>query len=158
MSPPNQLLAHLEFSLADRFYKLACKPGLQLFGYLTRYLMHHAAKLGHQRTLVVFGQRLLNDGKTTRDRMLGAEYLMQAAHQGNAEAQWHAGRIYEQGLRPFVSSDPNAVTWFARAAEQGHSLACERLAKAYRQGELGLQVSELKAQKWAANLDSVSKE
>jgi len=158
MSSSNQLLARLEFSLADRFYKLACKPGLKLFGYLTRGLMHHAAKLGHQRTLIVFGQRLLAEGATTRDKMLGAEYLMQAAHQGDPEAQWFAGRIYELGLRPFVSSDPNAVTWYARAAEQGHLLACERLVKAYRYGELGLQLSESKAQKWLPESASESDE
>lgn len=156
MSPSNQLLASLEFSLADRFYKLACKPGLRLFGHLTRGLMHHAAKLGHQRTLVVFGQRLLAEGATSRDKMLGAEYLMQAAHQGNAEAQWLAGCIYEQGLPPFVSSDPNAVTWYARAAEQGHTLASQRLAQAYRKGELGLSVSESKAQQWEPEAESTS--
>ena len=156
MSPSNQLLASLEFSLADRFYKLACKPGLRLFRHLTRGLMHHAAKLGHQRTLVVFGQRLLTEGVTSRDKMLGAEYLMQAAHQGNSEAQWMAGNIYEKGLRPFVSSDPNAVTWYARAAEQGHQQSCQRLAKAYRAGELGLEASESKAKQWESGLESSS--
>jgi len=154
MSPSNQLLASLEFSLADRFYKLACKPGLRLLGHLTRGLMHHAAKLGHQRTLVVFGQRLLTEGVTSRDRILGAEYLMQAAQQGNAEAQWHAGSIYEKGLRPFVSSDPNAVTWYARAAEQGHHQARQRLARAYRCGELGLPASEAKAQQRDAETEN----
>lgn len=150
MSPSNQFLASLEFSLADRFYKLACKPGLRLFKHLTRGLMHHAADLGHQRTLVVFGQRLLNGGITPRERMLGAEYLIRAAHQGNAEAQWQAGCIYEKGLAPFVASDPNAVTWYARAGDQGHPLACQRLAKAYQQGELGLTANSKKAKEWDA--------
>ncbi|WP_114417568.1 tetratricopeptide repeat protein [Marinospirillum perlucidum] len=148
MPSSNQLLASLEFSLADRFYKLACKPGLKLFRHATRALMHHAAKLGHQRTLLVFGQRLLTEGTTSREKMLGAEYLMQAAHQGNAEAQWLAGCIYEKGLPPFVSSDPNAVTWYARAAEQGHAKARQRLAQAFRLGELGLSASAEKASQW----------
>lgn len=148
MSPSNQLLASLEFSLADRFYKLACKPGLKLLRHMTRGLMHHAAGLGHQRTLLVFGQRLLNEGLTNRERMLGAEYLLKAAQQGNAEAQWLAGGIYEKGVAPFVQSDPNAATWYARAAEQGHPLACARLAQAYRQGELNLPASSEKASYW----------
>ncbi|MBE0507758.1 MAG: sel1 repeat family protein [Marinospirillum sp.] len=148
MSPSNQLLASLEFSLADRFYKLACKPGLKLLRHMTRGLMHHAAGLGHQRTLLVFGQRLLQDGLTNRERMLGAEYLLKAAQQGNAEAQWLTGGIYEKGMAPFVQSDSNAVTWYARAAQQGHPLACERLAQAYRQGELNLPASSEKASYW----------
>ena len=152
MSPSNQLLASLEFSLADRFYKLACRPGLKLFRHLTRALMHHAANLGHQPTLLVFGQRLLTEGTTPRDKMLGAEYLIKAANQGDAEAQWQAGRIYEQGLANHVSSDPHAVTWYARAAEQGHPLACSRLVQAYRNGELGLPASEEKAALWEQSL------
>ena len=156
MLPSNQLLASLEFSLADRFYKLACKPGLKLFRHLTRGLMHHAANLGHQRTLLVFGERLLNEGVTPRDKMLGAEYLIKAAQQGNAEAQWHAGKIYEEGLAPYVASDPNAVTWYARSAEQGHPLASARLAKAYRNGELGLPANQEKARLWEKPVHSVS--
>ncbi|SFC22355.1 Sel1 repeat-containing protein [Marinospirillum celere] len=148
MLPSSQFLASIEFSLADSFYKLACKPGMRLFRHLTRGLMHHAAKLGHQRTLLVFGQRLLQEGGTQRDKILGAEYLLQAAQQGNPEAQWLAGGIYEKGLAPFVVSDPNAVTWYARAAEQGHVQACKRLAQAYRVGELGLSASEDKARFW----------
>jgi uncharacterized protein len=148
MSPSIQLLASLEFSLANRLYKLACKPGLKLFRHLTRVLMHHAAGLGHQRTLLVFGQRLMQQGLTERERMLGAEYLLKAAQQGNAEAQWLAGGIYECGVAPYVQNDPNAVTWYARAAEQGHPLACQRLSLAYQQGELGLPANPEKARHW----------
>ncbi|SFX29032.1 tetratricopeptide repeat protein [Marinospirillum alkaliphilum] len=148
MSSSNQLLANLEFSLADRFYKLACKPGLKLFRHLTRGLMHHAAGLGHQRTLLVFGERLMSQGITERERMLGAEYLVRAAQQGNAEAQWLAGSIYEKGVAPFVQNDAHAVTWYARAAGQGHSKACRRLARAYQQGELSLPANSEKACYW----------
>lgn len=148
MSPVAQRLANIEFSLADLFYRLTCKPGLKLFRGLTRKLMFHAAELGHQPTLVVFGQRLVYSSVSVREQMLGAEYLLRAAQQGNPEAQWHAGQIYEQGLAQYAANDPNAVTWYARAGEQGHRLARQRLAKAYLQGELGLPVSEQKAQDW----------
>ena len=41
-----------------------------------------------------------------------------------------------------------AVTWYARAAQSGHFLAAERLARAYRLGELGLAVDGERAAYW----------
>ena len=41
-----------------------------------------------------------------------------------------------------------AVTWYARAAQAGHYLAAERLARAYRLGELGLAVDTEQADYW----------
>ncbi|MFK7159419.1 sel1 repeat family protein [Marinospirillum sp. MEB164] len=148
MALSQQLIANLEFSLADRCYKLACKSGLSFFSQLTRRLVQKAAQKGHPPTLLVFGQRLMNEGVTTRDRLLGAEYLMKAAQQGDAEAQWSLACFYERGCAPFLQNDAHAVTWYARAAEQGQAEARARLAQAYRAGELGLAKSEEKASLW----------
>lgn len=148
ISRPNQAFAQLAFVLANMSYRLTCKSGLRLMRNLTRWLMHQAADLEHQPTLLVFGQRLMQYGASERDRMLGAEYLIKAAQQGNIEAQWLAGGIYEQGVAPFTQSDPHAVTWYARAAGQGHAQACRRLAQAYCQGELSLPANSQKASYW----------
>ena len=40
------------------------------------------------------------------------------------------------------------MTWYARAAQSGHFLAAERLARAYRLGELGLTVDDERAAYW----------
>jgi TPR repeat protein len=46
-----------------------------------------------------------------------------------------------------------AVTWYARAAQAGHFLAAERLARAYRLGELGLTVDDERAAYWQRQAD-----
>jgi TPR repeat protein len=61
------------------------------------------------------------------------EQYRQIAHNGNADAQYFFGRIYEAGLS--VSQDySEAVKFYTRAAQNGHSEAQNRLAIMYYYG------------------------
>lgn len=52
------------------------------------------------------------------------------ADQGNADAQFNLGRIYENG-RGVAQDYTAAVTWYRRAAEQGHERAQFNLGSMY---------------------------
>ncbi len=82
------------------------------------------------------------------DKNRGVAYIMRAAQAGEVKAQYQAGLIYSKGFGQYPQSNDQAITWLARAAEAGHVLAANRLASAYREGELGLQVDLDKARHW----------
>lgn len=151
-----ELLAQIEFSLAQRLYRLAYRPGLKLTRKLIARMLSHSAKAGHREAQVTYGRRLLEHGLTTQDRYCGARYLIQAAQQGDRDAQWWAGRIHERGVGPYPSNEAQAVTWYARAARQGHVDAIERLIQAYDEGELNLPQSERCALEWRERLATAS--
>jgi TPR repeat protein len=51
-----------------------------------------------------------------------------AAEQGNRDAQFHMGESYELGIFRGLQTDMNqAMSWYKKAAAQGHSGAAERL-------------------------------
>jgi TPR repeat protein len=75
--------------------------------------------------------------------------IRQAAAQGVPEAQYWLAWQYESG--PLLTDDAaTALGWYQRAANANHRLALERLARAYRQGELGLQRDPLLAAQYEA--------
>jgi TPR repeat protein len=67
-----------------------------------------------------------------------------AAVDGIPEAQYWLGWQYESG--PLLPDDHAlALRWYQAAAGADHRLALERLARAYGEGELGLQADTRKA-------------
>ena len=69
------------------------------------------------------------------------------AEDGNAEAQYYVGRMYEKGQG--VRKDPaEGARWYRRAAEGGHAPAQYRLAVGYAFGLGGLKKDEEAALKW----------
>jgi hypothetical protein len=71
---------------------------------------------------------------------------MDAAEQGDPEAQTNVGEIFERGL----GGEPNyeaAVIWYTKAAESGNSRAQFNLGTLYEQG-LGVEKDRLQALNW----------
>jgi TPR repeat protein/beta-lactamase regulating signal transducer with metallopeptidase domain len=58
------------------------------------------------------------------------EGIRRSADQENAEAQYHLGYMYDEGVG-VEAGDEQAVTWYSKAAEQGHAVAQSRLGDIY---------------------------
>ena len=71
----------------------------------------------------------------------------EAAEDGYLQAQVQLGVAYERGFigEPDFSK---AIYWYERAAVGGSSLAADRLAQAYTNGELGVEANPELAKKW----------
>jgi len=70
----------------------------------------------------------------------------QAAKQGNADAQYQLGLMYETGQG--VAQDyRRAAQWYEKAALQGHAQAQYQLGNLYREG-LGVEESLIEAEQW----------
>ena len=60
-----------------------------------------------------------------------------AAEQGDADAQYNLGMLYDDGVN--VPQDAaKAAKWFRRAAEQGHVAAQSKLGVMYEKGRNGV--------------------
>ena len=78
--------------------------------------------------------------------------IQTAARDGVAEAQYWLAWQYEEG--PLLPNDAElALEWYQRAADDEHYLALDRLAFAYRNGELGLAIDARKAAAMRARAD-----
>jgi TPR repeat protein len=77
-----------------------------------------------------------------------------AAAQGDAEAQAALGNYYLVG-RGVAKDEKQSLSYFSKAAEQGHVLALQVLAKAYREGGFGLQPDAAQAARWEARLAEI---
>tara|TARA_B110000259_G_C13907495_1_gene359478 strand:- start:1 stop:597 length:597 start_codon:yes stop_codon:yes gene_type:complete len=69
------------------------------------------------------------------------------AEQGNAEAQYLLGFLFQHGLGVASYNDKEAAKWYGLAAEQGHSKSQFELAEAYHWGT-GVIQNYAEAVKW----------
>ncbi|SNY98628.1 tetratricopeptide repeat protein [Halomonas sp. hl-4] len=149
MTQASSLFTRLEFRLAERLFQnrwlLPRSPRTQR---LTLRLFKRCAEAGHPDALSVYGHMLFQRSLSPHDKARGARYVLEAAHAGDVKSQYQAAKIYEHGCVQYPRRDDYAVTWYARAAQSGHSLAAERLAHAYRVGELGLTADADQAAYW----------
>ncbi|KPQ21915.1 tetratricopeptide repeat protein [Halomonas sp. HL-93] len=149
MTQASSLFTRLEFRLAERLFQnrwlLPRSPRTQR---LTLRLFKRCAEAGHPDALSVYGHMLFQRSLSPQDKARGARYVLEAAHAGDVKSQYQAAKIYEHGCVQYPRRDDYAVTWYARAAQSGHSLAAERLAHAYRVGELGLTADADQAAYW----------
>lgn len=82
----------------------------------------------------------------------------EAANQGDAEAQYYTGEIYEKGLAGEQPDYQLAAAWYQKAASQGYKRAAVNLGRLYEQG-LGVKQDEAEAVRLyqqAAGLDKDS--
>ena len=68
------------------------------------------------------------------------------AEQGNADAQYNLGLIYDLG-NGVPENDAEAVRWYRLAAEQGHAIAQYRLGGMYYSGT-GVPQNDMRAYVW----------
>jgi TPR repeat protein len=74
------------------------------------------------------------------------ETLRKTADQGDAQAQYRLGEMYDTGER-VAADDAEAVKWYRRAAEQGHPGAQWLLGYKYEYGS-GVAVDNVESIKW----------
>lgn len=67
-----------------------------------------------------------------------AKWYKKSAEQGNAEAQFYLGNMYDNGAG-VAEDDIKAAQWFAKAAEQGDALAQFFLERMRARGESSIQ-------------------
>lgn len=82
----------------------------------------------------------------------------EAANQGDAEAQYYTGEIYEKGLADQQPDYALAAAWYQKAANQGYKRAAVNLGRLYEQG-LGVKQDPAEAVRLyqqAAGLDDNS--
>lgn len=83
---------------------------------------------------------------------------LEAANQGDAEAQYYTGEIYENGLTGQQPDYQLAAVWYQKAASQGYKRAAVNLGRLYEQG-LGVKQDDVEAvrlYRQAAGLDDQS--
>ena len=156
MPEASSLFTRLEYRLAQQLFHTRWLPRSPRTQRLTMHLFQRCADAGHPAALSQYGHMLFHRGVSPQDKARGARYVLEAAHAGDAKAQYQAGQIHEHGCAQYPSRDDHAVTWYARAGEAGHPLAATRLARAYRNGELGLPVDVEKASHWQALADRLA--
>ncbi|XKE45095.1 sel1 repeat family protein [Halomonas organivorans] len=150
MQQASSLFTRLEYRLAQQLFHTRWLPRSPRTQRLTMHLFQRCADAGHPAALSLYGHMLFHRGITPQDKARGARYVLEAAQGGDLRAQYQAAQIYEHGCALYPRRDDRAVTWYARAGEAGHPLAAERLARAYRQGELGLEQDPERAEHWQA--------
>ena len=120
-------------------------------------LFRFCADNGSKPALSVYGHLLHFRGEGVENRIQGGIYLQRAAEKGDTKAQYHMGRIYEEGFESyFLANEQKAFNYYRLAAEQGHVLAIRRLVTAYEEGELGQVVDSEKAKEWEIKLPEIS--
>lgn len=80
-------------------------------------LFQRCADAGHPAALSLYGHMLFHRSRAPQDKARGARYVLQAAHGGDARAQYQAGQIHENGCALYPARHDHAVTWYARAGE-----------------------------------------
>ncbi|MWJ27436.1 sel1 repeat family protein [Halomonas sp. ZH2S] len=149
------LFIRLEYGLAERlFHNRWLLPRSPRAQRLTMRLFKRCAEAGHPVALSVYGHILFHRSLSPQDKARGARYVIEAAHAGDLKAQYQVAQIYEHGSVQYPRREDYAVTWYARAAQAGHYLAAERLARAYCYGELGLAVDNEKSTFWQRQADA----
>ncbi|MCM5705548.1 sel1 repeat family protein [Larsenimonas salina] len=142
------LFARMEYRIAERLLHANRGRPSPRCHRLSMRLFKRCANAGLVDAQSLYGLMLFRCGVTAQEKAKGAHMVLQAAEAGDVQAQFQAGRIFEFGCNQYVARESRAVTWYARAAEAGYAPAADRLARAYRNGQLGLQVNDVRADYW----------
>lgn len=156
MPQASSLFTRLEYRLAQQLVHTRWLPRSPRTQKLTMHLFQRCADAGHPAALAQYGHMLFHRGVSPQDKARGARYVIEAAHGGDTRAQFRAGQIHEHGCAQYPRREDHAVTWYARAGEAGHPQAAERLARAYRCGELGLPIDAERTAYWQRLADQLT--
>ena len=81
---------------------------------------------------------------------------LQAAEQGDADAQFNLGVSYDNGTG-VEQDDSEAARWYRKAAEQGHAGAQFNLALAITNGD-GVEQDAAEAERWKRKYEEQMRE
>lgn len=92
---------------------------------------------------------------TAQDHVKSLQWFLQAAEQGDADAQFNLGRIYGKATgfvyekqRAAPRDDTVAVKWYRKAADQGYAPAQLNLATMYLEGSPALPIDRAQGYFW----------
>ena len=85
--------------------------------------------------------------RTEKDYAEAAKWYRKAAEQGNAQAQYQLGYMYDYG-KGVPKDKEEVVKWWRKAAEQGHAGAQGALGRWYHWGGDGVPEDKVEAAKW----------
>lgn len=148
MSEQISVVTRLKFFLAEKMFHSPVLKGSRLRHRWVMAWFKQAASEGHLKAQSMYGHLLYFRGASPVDKGQGANYLLDAAKRGDVKAQYQIACIYEKGFGHLQKNYEKAVRWFVRAAEQGHPLACRKMASACEKGELGLAINPEQVQYW----------
>ena len=94
-------------------------------------------------SLFIFNSNAQNESKPN---LIFNDSILQAAKQGNVEAQYNLGFIFDMGWG-VDQSDTEAVKWYLKAANQEFHIAQYALGQHYKDGK-GVKQSDSEAVKW----------
>jgi TPR repeat protein len=101
---------------------------------------------GNVSAQIMLGALYNKGGAVERNDKMAAVWFEKAANQGNAEAQYQLGNLYENSQ---LSKDyKTAANWYQKAAQQGSAKAQARLGMFYSQG-LGVTKDPNEAILWS---------
>src|SRR5437660_1796183 len=95
---------------------------------------------------VAAGPRDINDAIAKGDYATALRLLRPLADQGDAQAQYNLGVMYDDG-QGVPQNDAEAMKWYRKAAEQGEDRAQNNLASMYASGQ-GVPQNYAEAMKW----------
>ena len=82
------------------------------------------------------------------DYETAAEEFRRLADQGNGDAAWYLGDMYDNG-KGVSEDDVRAAEWWLKAAESGHAQSAWELVLMYHTGGAGVPSDKCKAARWA---------
>jgi len=88
-------------------------------------------------------------------RQTALRVWLEAAQEGDAEAQTIVGEIFQKGWSTSVPDYQQAENWYRKAAAQGHARAQINLGYLYEQG-LGVSQNQAQAQQWYGQAMGIS--
>jgi TPR repeat protein len=116
-------------------------------------LFNRAAAKGHANALFQLALMYLHGWGTAQNEPLATRYfrmsvkpLTQSSEQGDVEAQYKLGVMYDEG-RGVEKDYIEAICWYRLAAEQGHAEAQYQLGQCYDKG-YGVQKDQKEAMRW----------
>lgn len=105
-----------------------------------------AAEAGEAFEQMLMGSLYAEGLGVPQDDKLSAEWMLKAAEQKLAEAEYQMGGCYLIG-KGVKQSDTIAIEWFKRAADKHHSIAMKQLGDMYFSG-IGTPINDEEALKW----------
>lgn len=94
--------------------------------------LNNLGEAGNISAQIMLGALYSKGGAVPRDDRIAAIWFGKAAEQGNAEAQYQLGNLYENSNLP--KDYKAAVSWYHKAAQQGSAKAQARLGFFYSKG------------------------
>lgn len=105
---------------------------------------HQEFNKNAQQNVVIFQYYMGKSGGADYPRLF--DETLDAAEKGDADAQYHVGLMYSEGLG--ITRDyGKALEWFYKAAAKEHAMAQFSLGIMYANGR-GVELNEMKAFEW----------